>query len=269
MTWNLEMSLVSDTGCVREANEDSGRIVQPSDVATCAARGVLVIVADGMGGHAAGDVASRLAVDTINRAYYDSPGDPGSALTSALVAANRAIFAHASSDRGLTGMGTTCVALAYCGGLAYASHVGDSRLYLLREGAIYQMTRDDSAVGQMVQQGLLSREDARHHEDRNILLKALGTHAGVAVSQWHEPFPVCAGDAFVLCSDGLTDLVHDAEILEAVSTGVHPSEAAQSLVERAKSRGGFDNITVAVLRFTPQPVERTVAPETREAQVTT
>ena len=268
MTWDISASLCTDTGRVRSANEDAGRIVQPSDEATRATRGVLVVVADGMGGHSAGDIASRLAVETINRAYYDGPGEPGDALAAALGAANQAIFARAAKDPALTGMGTTCVALACCRDVAYASHVGDSRLYLVRSGGIYQMTTDDSVVAEMVQQGLITREEARRHQDRNVLLKALGTRADITASRWDEPFPLRAGDTFVLCSDGLTDLVSDAEILTAAA-GTHVNDASRALVDLAKDRGGFDNITVAMLRLTPQQVRRDTAPETREVRVTT
>lgn len=255
----------SDAGCVRARNEDACRIIQPADAAVRRARGVLAIVADGMGGHAAGELASALAVETVQRAYYDADGTPGAALTRAIVAANHAIFARAGADQSLHGMGTTCVAIACVDGLAYAAHVGDSRMYLVRAGGIYRMTNDDSAVGGMVRDGLITRAEARAHEDRNVLLKALGTRSEVQPSSWPEPLPLRAGDTFVLCSDGLTDLVDDDEI-QTEASGALLDDASRMLVQRARERGGFDNITVAMLRIAAQPSEGR-APRTRASQV--
>ncbi|MEO5823512.1 MAG: Stp1/IreP family PP2C-type Ser/Thr phosphatase [Vicinamibacteraceae bacterium] len=266
MTWDIAGHVVSDVGCVRELNEDRGRIVQPGDDGEQGRRGVLAIVADGMGGHSAGEVASELAVDTVHRAYYERDGAPGEALVAALEHANRTIFETASAERRLAGMGTTCVALAVCDGHAHAASVGDSRLYLLRDGGIYRMTNDDSAVGELVARGLLTRSEARHHADRNVILRALGTHHDVQVSRWDQPLPVRSGDVFVLCSDGLSDLVEDEEIAELV-TGQHGAEAAKALVTLARSRGGHDNITVALVRITAHAAEPVAAPATREVRV--
>ncbi len=267
MTWVVTAGLVSDVGLKRTGNEDCGRIVQPGDAADLQRRGVLAIVADGMGGHSGGEIASQLAVDTIHRAYFATDDEPHAALTSALDAANHAILERASTDETLQGMGTTCVALVVRDGLAYAANIGDSRIYLLREHRIYQMTVDDSAVGAMVNQGLISRSEARHHQDRNVILKALGTHPDIAVSTWQQPFPLRADDTFVLCSDGLTDLVEDHEILSTAAEG-HVADACQTLVELANARGGFDNITVAALRVTAGAAAALSVPATREARVT-
>lgn len=265
MSWETVSCLITDVGCVRKRNEDAGGIVQPHDTAVLASRGVLAIVADGMGGHSAGEIASQLAVEHVRRAYYRAEGSPDIALETALSAANRAILERAQKEPRLAGMGTTCVTFALCGGMGYAAHVGDSRLYLVRGGGIYQMTNDDSAVGEMVKRGLISRTDARRHEERNVILKALGTRATLDVSTWPQPFPVRPGDAFLLCSDGLTDAVEDEELLDAVQRGA-VDQSCRELVALAKSRGGHDNITVAVLRIAPRPVERTL-PDTREVQV--
>jgi serine/threonine protein phosphatase PrpC len=273
MNWTLDAALVSDTGAVRNSNEDAGRIVQPGDAGVLASHGVLAIVADGMGGHLAGEVASRMAVDIVHRRYYAAPPSttesdaPQHALVDALNDANRAIYDCAAADSQHAGMGTTCVALAVRGDRAYASHAGDSRLYLIRGGGIYQLTNDDSAVGEMVSRGLLSREAARRHEDRNVILKALGTHPSVEASAWPEPLPVQPGDVFLLCTDGLTDLVEEEELAEAARSD-RAAAACHTLVALAKSRGGFDNITVAILRFAPQPALHTPVRETREVRVT-
>jgi PPM family protein phosphatase len=266
MTWEIAGYVVSDVGCVRELNEDRGRIVQPGDDAEQSRRGVLAIVADGMGGHSAGEVASELAVDAVHRAYYAHEGAPAAALVAAVQLANRTIFDTASAEKRLSGMGTTCVALAVCDGHAYAASVGDSRLYLLRDGGIYRMTNDDSAVGELVARGLLTRAEARHHADRNVILRALGTHGDVQVSHWEQPLPVRAGDVFLLCSDGLSDLVEDEEIA-ALAVDRHGADACKALVALARSRGGHDNITVAMLRISARAAGPVAAPATREVRV--
>ena len=271
MTWRLDSAVVSDRGCIRELNEDSARIVRPGDDEMFARRGMLVVVADGMGGHSAGEVASQMAVETIAHAYYElgecgesgesrESQDSAAALVAALQDANRAIFAHASQDRALTGMGTTCVALALVNGMAHAAHVGDSRLYLIRRGGIYQMTNDDSAVGEMVNRGVLSKEDARRHHDKNVILKALGTQPDVEVSSWPAPLPLADGDAFLLCSDGLTDLVDDHELAAAVEADADCASVCQALIAAAKARGGFDNITAALVRTTASATANAAPP---------
>jgi PPM family protein phosphatase len=268
MTWEIAAHVLSDVGCVRDLNEDRGRVVQPGDDDERARRGVLAIVADGMGGHSAGEVASTIAVDAVHRSYYDSTGAPGAALVAALEAANTAIFTSASAEKKLAGMGTTCVALALCDGHAHAASVGDSRIYLLRDGRLYQMTADDSAVNELVTRGLLTREEARHHADRNVILRALGTHEEVQVGRWDQPLPLRPGDAFVLCSDGLTDLVQDDEIAGAVTVG-HGADACRALVDLARARGGHDNITVALLRVASLAGSaRESVPATREMPAT-
>jgi protein phosphatase len=265
MTWEIAGHVLSDVGCVRDLNEDRARIVQPSDGDELARRGVLAIVADGMGGHSAGEVASEMAVDAVHRTYYEAEGGPGAALVDALETANRTIFASASAERRLAGMGTTCVALVICDGHAHAASVGDSRIYLIRDGGIYQMTADDSAVAEMVAKGLLTRAEARHHAERNVILRALGTHETVKVSHWDQPLPVKAGDAFLLCSDGLTDLVEDDEIAATIGDR-HGADACKALVDLARARGGHDNVSVALLRVAA-PVAQVAAPATREVRV--
>ncbi|HEY3384420.1 MAG TPA: Stp1/IreP family PP2C-type Ser/Thr phosphatase [Vicinamibacterales bacterium] len=246
------VSVLSDVGCRREVNEDSVAFVAPEDAAVLEARGVLVVVADGMGGHAAGEVASRLAVTTLVREYFDAAGDPSAALVAAVSTANRAIHDTAAADPSLHGMGTTCTALVLHGGQASCAHVGDSRLYLVRGGDIYAMTEDHSAVRDLLNQGVITREEAKHHAERNIILRALGTHPHVDIASWSEPLPVRARDCFLLCTDGLHDLVESGELLEACE---HRSaeEACRHLVGLARARGGYDNITVAVARLDEPP----------------
>lgn len=244
----ITASFRSDIGRHREVNEDCWLLEQPREEATMKQKGILALVADGMGGHAAGDVASKLAASVIRATYYNSAAPPALALEEALHSANRALYQMATKQSHLRGMGTTCTALVLWNDVALSSQVGDSRLYLVRNGAIYLMSEDHSAVMEMVRRGAMSLADARQHEDKNIILRALGPQPAVQVSTWQTPFPLRDGDQFVLCSDGLYDLVRDDEIQQTVST-LAPSAACERLITLANERGGHDNITVGVIQL--------------------
>ncbi len=261
---NPEVSILSDRGCRRPVNEDSGRVVNAA-AAGAPGRGLLVIIADGMGGYEGGEVASRLATDTVAKTYPTAQGTPGEALEESFRQAHKTIFKMAAENDELRGMGSTCTALAIVGQEAWAAHVGDSRLYLLRGREIYQLSEDHSAIMEMVRQGLLTQEEADHHEDRNILLRAMGTQPDLTMMKWARPMDVKSGDAFVLCSDGLHNLVSDSEVL-AVAGNTPPKEACRKLVQMAKERGGHDNITVAVVAMHPESRLEALK-ETRQAEV--
>lgn len=232
-------SLLSDTGCHRQLNEDSARIVRAGE------RGLLLIVADGMGGHKAGEVASQTAVEMIEQEYRTARGTPGEALDKAFHRAHREILRLSSHDPSMKGMGTTCTALAIVDRQAWAAHVGDSRLYLIRDEGIYQLSEDHTQCMELVRQGAMTLAEAHKHEDRNVLFRAMGTRPELDIMTWPEPLPVRAGDYFVLCSDGLHDLVTDEEI-RGVVDGSEPEAACRKLVQMARDRGGYDNITVAI-----------------------
>ncbi|MET0626358.1 MAG: Stp1/IreP family PP2C-type Ser/Thr phosphatase [Pyrinomonadaceae bacterium] len=249
--FEMEASVQTDVGCVREVNEDSGRLVRPSDPALLASKGTLVVVADGMGGHSAGEVASQMAADVTCRLYYASPDEPAAALRGAVEEANRRIHEAAAADESKHGMGTTCTALALCGATAYAAHVGDSRLYMLRGGQLYQLSEDHSAVNEMVKLGIITKEQARTHEDKNVILRALGTSPEVEVSVL-EPFQVRVGDRYLLCSDGLHDLVLEDEIASLLGASEDIHAAGERLIAMAKERGGHDNITVGIIAIMPE-----------------
>jgi serine/threonine protein phosphatase PrpC len=260
-------SFQSDAGCVRTVNEDRSLYVRPDKSGGGEGKGALFIVADGMGGHSAGEVASEMAVNIVNRAYYESAEDSQTALENAVSEANRSIYEASLRDERLQGMGTTCTALALQDGSAVSAHVGDSRIYLVRDGEIYLMTEDHSQVMEMVKMGLISLKEARHHPDKNIILRALGSHAEVEVATWQEPFPIRGGDRFILCSDGLYDLVEDEEIKRA-ATDCDPPSACEALIALAKERGGFDNITVGVVALErPGGGKTKGVRQTREAEV--
>lgn len=262
--FEITASLRSDPGCVRAVNEDRCFYQQPDDEGLFRRKGILVLVADGMGGHAAGEIASHNAIEIISRVYYDSTQPPTAALETAFHTANQAIHRAAQRQPQLHGMGTTCTALVIHEGSAYSAQVGDSRLYLVRNDQIYLMSEDHSAVMEMVRRGKMTLEEARHHEDKNVILRALGTQPEVRVAMWKTPFPVRDHDCFVLCSDGLYDLVSDEEIRQTVMTS-EPRAACEKLIALARERGGYDNITAGIIRLCLAPAaDETSVPPTRE-----
>lgn len=262
-------SITTDAGCVRESNEDRGRHVSPNDLKTQTRRGTLTIVADGMGGHASGEVASQMAIELISEFYYaDQTSAAAEALRKAVELANSEIYAASISDEKYFGMGTTVIALVLLDKTAYAAHVGDSRLYRLRGGELKQMTMDHSQVMEMFKQGVISWEETKNHDDKNIILRAVGTQKEVEV-EISAPFAVEPNDEFLLCSDGLCDMLDDEEILEIWTQAQDVHEAGERLVRRAKDNGGHDNVTVALLRI-PAANETVVSrnvPVTRETGV--
>jgi serine/threonine protein phosphatase PrpC len=257
----------TDPGCIRETNEDSVRYFRPADPAELARKGVIAIVADGMGGHSAGEVASRIATDVIKEVFYKTDDEATASLRTAFTVANQEIHSASLNDTALAGMGTTCTALVLQNGSAHCAYVGDTRLYLIRAGEIYAMTEDHSAVMEMVHLGLITLEEARHHEDKNVIIRALGSQPEVEVSVWKKPFPVREGDRFLLCSDGLSDLVGDEEIKQAVLAGDSHS-SSENLIALAKARGGHDNVTVGILTIeSAANLVATTARATREVLI--
>jgi serine/threonine protein phosphatase PrpC len=248
----LVAASMTDAGRIRQKNEDSYGCFEPSDPQIQESKGSLFIVADGMGGHKGGDVASRLAVEEIRSRYYSvEDGDPAVALVEAFQKANQSIFEKSQSDESLTGMGTTCTAMVIRQESAYFAHVGDSRAYLFRQGELRQITEDHSLVGEMLRSGLISKEDARTHPQRNVITKSLGVQISVQADTPSTPFSVEDGDVFLLCSDGLTTLVFDEDIKEALSAN-NIDEACSRLIDLANNKGGGDNITVQVVEIKKQ-----------------
>jgi protein phosphatase len=227
----------TDTGRARSANEDSYWVHSP-----------LFVLADGMGGAQAGEVASRTAVDVFAEqgGLPDGPGTYEERLAALVAQANVQVHAQAQSDDQFAGMGTT-LTVAYVGedDLAIA-HVGDSRFYVLRDGELQQLTDDHSLVGELVRRGQISAEEAEDHPQRSIITRALGIEGEVVVD--HFSWPVRDGDVFLLCSDGLTGMVPDAKVAEIIGTSDTLTTAAQRLVGAANEAGGRDNITVILFR---------------------
>lgn len=258
----VHAEVVSDIGCCRETNEDVACFIHPRDDSVVHSKGTLGIIADGMGGQPAGELASRIALDEIIQSYYDSPLPATTALRRAFERANAAIVTRSRGSGDSRGMGTTCTAIAILPAIAIFGHLGDTRLYLLRNGELKQLTEDQTRVMKMVQQGLITKDEARNHEDRNVILQALGQLGSVQNAQWGAEFATYDGDLFVLCSDGLYDLVRDDEIQESVLSQA-PAAACRRLVDLAKCRGGFDNITVMAISV-GTPEEITPRPKNRE-----
>jgi protein phosphatase len=199
-----------------------------------------------MGGHQGGEVASQLAVEAIHQICSERPAPAiGENLARAFAAANRTILLRAEECPSLFGMGSTATALLLSGQDAWFAHIGDSRLYRLREDVLTQLSEDHSLVSEMVKAGIMTPEQAVRHPSRNIITRALGSDAEALPQLSVQPIDVRAGDIFLLCSDGLHDLVGDAEMLAAISTSP-PEAACHALVELAKTRGGKDNISVIV-----------------------
>lgn len=245
----IEVSGQSDIGCLRKNNEDALGYWEPEEDEQFARKGRLAIVADGMGGYEGGQEASRLAVETLVDTYRDYAGnDPQQALIDGLQAANEGIRQYGMEHPALQGMGTTCTAAAIVGDALHYVHVGDTRLYLIREGQISQVTRDHSYVGRLVEAGMITRAEAEKHPQRNILTAAVGTTAELIMDAPMRPEPLRRDDVIVICTDGLWGQVQDQEILEAVKAQSAES-AGRDLIELARQRGGPDNITVYILRL--------------------
>jgi len=244
----IEAASLTDVGLQRTNNEDSYLYWEPDSESDFQRKGRLAVVADGMGGYEGGQEASHLAVETV-RDLYDRNfnGDPRETLVTALRNAHVAIQAYAMEHPEFHGMGTTCTALAIVDHRLYFAHVGDSRLYLIRGGAISRLTRDHSYVGRLVESGIVRSEDAESHPQRHILTAALGSGLEVTPHVPESPIPLLEGDLLLLCSDGLWSLVNDHDLAMVAQTNP-PAEACRKLVQMAIERGGPDNITVQLLR---------------------
>lgn len=242
----LSIGCKTDLGRVRENNEDKLEFYVPDDPATLASRGCIFVVCDGMGGHAAGQIASELAAKTFIDVYLHHPStEVASGLSAAVKAANRFVLDVARAIPSRRGMGTTLSALILTQYGGFTVQVGDSRIYRLREGILEQLTHDHAWVDEAIRRGELPAEAAHDHPHKHVLTRAVGTDASVEPDI--EELDVQPGDIFLLCSDGLTNHVPDATIEEVLSR-CGPGEAAWKLVGKALFDGGSDNCTVLVVR---------------------
>ncbi len=244
----IEAYGLSDVGCVRELNEDSFCIYgfdEEKDVGFC-------VLADGMGGHNAGEVASQSAVKFIAeelnkllvlKAYTNIPQK----LREALEKANDKVYKMSCEDSNRSGMGTTVVAAFICRGKVYIANVGDSRAYAVYDDEIFRITTDHSVVEELIKAGSITEEEARNHPQKNVITRALGTDAGILTDIFECEFK--AGDTLLICSDGLTTMVEDKRICEIINEEKNVEDAAKRLSVAAKASGGIDNITVICARF--------------------
>lgn len=238
---------ISDIGIVRQQNQDAFRIEEPSP------EQVLLIVCDGMGGTRAGNVASELAVKTFGDVVLEGLADSGRAnelpavLMEAVKEANRAVWNRGSSDLDCLGMGTTLVAALVLEKTCYIVNIGDSRAYLVNADGIRKVTRDHSVVEDLVLRGEITPEQARTHPQKNLITRALGTTEGARADLYEE---TCASGSFLLlCSDGLSNVVTEQEILYEVIHGGEPEDCCKRLLDTALQRGAPDNVTAVLLQM--------------------
>jgi protein phosphatase len=257
MTLAVNVFGKTDVGCVRANNEDNFGY----DL-----RYGIFVVCDGMGGQAAGEVASKLGVDTVleyfrragRKGHYEQIGAAvdglsaeGKALASAIRLANQTIYETGQQETARAGMGSTVVVALVKGNALSIGNVGDSRIYLIRQGNIQQLTQDHSLVMEQVRRGYITREQAEHSEMQNIILKALGSEQEVEPDI--EDLVVLEGDILIMCSDGLTKYVREEEIMAKVSGAPDINQACDALIQTAKERGGDDNITCLLLKMVKRP----------------
>ncbi len=232
----------TNQGRVRTSNEDSF-VANPETK--------LLLVADGMGGHAAGEIASNLAASTVNEwvtSHIGTAEDAGEMLRQGALEANRRVYEAQCQDRMLAGMGSTLTAMLFEDRRYHIAHVGDSRAYRLRDGTLEQLTRDHSLVWHLYENGVLEKTDLSKHPQKNLITRSIGSHPEVDIDL--EQGEGRAGDVYLLCSDGLTDGVAEEGLRQTLSdTGKSPQQIAEYLVEAANEAGGPDNITVVVIRL--------------------
>lgn len=235
----LEMAMATDVGRVRQRNEDEARVLPEAGAA---------VLADGMGGHQAGDEASRLAVEVVTEELLKTRRADEPAMTGWIEAANRAIRELAGAHPAYRGMGATIVVAVCQDGVLLFSHVGDSRLYRLWDNALYQLTEDHTLVQQYINEGMISSVEGKTWAGRNLLTQGLGIED--TANPTFGQASLYAGQTYLLCSDGLTDPVTDEQITEILSDErLSAEDAANELVAQANANGGPDNITVAVIRI--------------------
>ncbi len=243
----------TDKGMRRAMNQDSLQVRMCSDYEEWTRCGHLFVVADGMGGHAVGDLASRIAIDTLPHAYFKQEATSvENRLRDSIVAANKAINDRGRENREFEGMGTTCSVLSLSERGALVGHVGDSRVYRVRKGQIEQLTFDHSLQWEMIRLGRATPENVELFHPRNVITRCLGPDPHVQIDI-EGPFSVEAGDSFLLCSDGLTNHVSDTEIGQIIGS-MPPTESSRLLINLANCRGGSDNSTVIVIGIDSYPV---------------
>lgn len=241
---NYIIANCTDVGRVRQVNEDSMTTFDSPN-------GRVIVVCDGMGGQNAGDVASQLAVKVIEDILIDNAfNSPAEAITQSIVAANNAILRQAAQNPDLGGMGATCVMLIIKDGKVHYGWVGDSRIYYVAGNNIMQLSKDQSYVQQLVDAGEISEEEAEHHQDKNQITNALGVDGMTPPEIGESPITPAVGSVFLLCSDGLSGMVNNQNILATIANKkLSLKQRADQLVQQALEAGGLDNVTVQLVEF--------------------
>lgn len=236
----------TDVGCVREINEDHLVFIRPFDEKIRSSHGCLAMVADGMGGHSSGEIASKMAVDIISRDYFDTEYPILESLKRAFEKANKAIFQKAGRKASLKGMGTTCTVVVLIGERMFIGHVGDSRAYILKDGKIHQLTKDHTYVQHLLDTGKISYKDSLNHPQKNVITQAMGTKPKLGADFALTELSFEEGDKLLLCSDGLYEYLQGEELAHILRTR-NISSAAEDMIALAKQRGGHDNISVLIV----------------------
>ncbi len=252
----IEVSLRTDQGQIRDHNEDFVTFREPMDTADEEKNGWVYIVADGVGGADAGEIASQFACERTLEHYLANDQEPdwGKRLVDAMQAANTDLRQMVAERNNNSRMATTMVAAVISGNQLFLGNVGDSRGYYWRNGFIRQITKDQSLVAKLVEEGAITEEEAKDHPRKNVILYSLGSERTPKIDLF--PLQLEVGDILTLCSDGLVQHVEDIEIGNLVSQ-LAPAEATQALIQLANQRGGKDNISVAVLRYGTGPMVKT------------
>jgi PPM family protein phosphatase len=232
----LASGLLTDIGRQRSINQDAGLILDLP-------KGGLFAVADGMGGHAAGELAANLALDTLSSSFLGGRGASPERLAEAVQDANLAVLRSAVGE--YVGMGTTLVVMVIDKGAALIAHVGDSRAYLLREGELHRLTEDHSWVAEQVRLGHLTETEARNHQWRSVVSNALGGEERVRLELYG--LPICKGDRLLLCSDGLSGVIEESELYDVLNELRDPDLAVRKLIDLSNDEGGPDNITAIIV----------------------
>ncbi len=236
----------TNIGRKRKVNQDSYRIEPESQ---------LFVVADGMGGHAGGETASRLTVETVMQSMLsDKLGslsmDPADLVMGAVHRANTAVYSTAEKNHELAGMGTTVVTMYFAGGKIYVGHVGDSRVYMAKRGQLWQVTKDHSLVNEKLKAGVITRDQLKRDKSRNVITRSVGFESSVLVDVYQKE--VHPGELYLACSDGLSGMVDDAELIHVIDElgwdGDDLQPLVENLIERANAHGGDDNVTAVVVR---------------------
>ena len=250
-SYNIQYSCsaiaMSDIGEIRKTNEDSIVFIKPHDKLTQVEKGSLAIVCDGMGGHKSGDIASKMAVQHVSDYYYSSKSDTIQALGDALRSAHRSIIKRSSATAKHANMGTTCTAVVILEKSIYIGHAGDSRAYLIGDMEIRQLTKDHTYVQHLYDKGLITLNEKLRHPDRNIVTMVLGTQNEFMPDVYSYDNVLGEQESLLLCSDGLYDYIDDDE-LKSIVNGQVPADAAETMIDMAKKRGGHDNISVIIVK---------------------